>query len=149
MMARLDMTDGADAAASGERLERARRRRKYWIIGTIFVLGFVGGFTAGFTQADDLFDPAHTWPPALAIGLAVFFLVAVSGGGWLYSRQLDEFERTAKYKAVSAAASSYVIVYPVWLLLWKGGLVPEPMHVVIFLVFAAVMMIASLFYRVR
>ncbi|HTU12293.1 MAG TPA: hypothetical protein VMG08_15485 [Allosphingosinicella sp.] len=146
MMAKASGTDGA---GSGETLERRRRLRKYWIIGALFVAGFIGGFTAGFTQADDLFDPAHRWPPALAIGLTAAYLFAVCFGGWLYSRHLDEFERTAKYKAVSAAASSYVIVYPVWLLLWKGGFVPEPMHFVIFLLFTAAMLIASFFYRVR
>lgn len=146
MMAKAGGTDGS---ASGEVLERTRRRRRFWLIAALFAVGFVGGVTAGFTQADQLYDSAHKWPPALGIGLAAAYLVAGIWGGILYSRQLDEFERTAKYKTVSAAATAYVLVYPVWLLLWKSGLAPEPMHFPIFLLFMAVMLVASFFYRVR
>ncbi|HYD14374.1 MAG TPA: hypothetical protein VEC11_16130 [Allosphingosinicella sp.] len=146
MVAKMGATEGA---ASGEVLERNRRRRKFWIIGTLFVAGFVGGFTAGFTQADDLLDPNHFWPPALAISLAAAFLVVVIVGAIFYGRHLDEFEKAAKQKSVVAAAGAYVLVYPVWLLLWKGGLVREPMHFVIFIGFVAVMGLAKLFHRVR
>ena len=135
--------------ASGETLERSRRRRKYWIIGTIFVAGFTGGFLSGFTQADHLFDPAHKWPPALGIGLVVAYLVAAVGGGLLYSRHIDEFERLSQYKAVAFGAGAYILVYPVWLLLWKSGFVPEPLHFVIYLLVLATVLAASLFYRVR
>lgn len=134
---------------SGEALERSRRSRKVWLIGTLVAVGFVAGFLGGYTQADALFDPAQKWPPALGVGLAILYLVAVIGGGLLLSRFTDEFERMAQYKATTAGAISYIVVYPVWLLLWKSGLVPEPMHFIIYLLFMAVVLIASLFYRVR
>ena len=134
---------------SGEALERSRRRRKYWIIGVLAGIGFVAGFTAGFTQPHRLFDPSLSWSPALTVSLAVAWLVAVIGGGLLYGRHFDEFELANGYKAAAVGAGAYIVLYPVWLLLWKGGVLPEPMHFVIFLAFMAVTMVASLFYRVR
>lgn len=141
--------DGADQDASGEALERSRRRRKFWIIGGLAGIGFVAGFVAGFTQPHKLFDPSLSWSPELTLGLAVAWLVAVIGGGLLYARHTDEFELAGSYKAVAAGAGAYIVLYPVWLLLWKGGVAPEPMHFVIFLGFMAVTLIASLFHRVR
>ena len=138
-----------EGAAPGEALERSRRRRKLWIIGTIVVAGFAGGFLSGFTQADRLFDATHKWPPALGIGLVIAYLVAAVGGGLLYARHVDEFERMSQYKAVAFGAGAYILVYPVWLLLWKSGFVPEPMHFVIYLLVLATVLAASLFYRVR
>ena len=141
--------DGTDQGAAGETLERSRRRRKFWIIGGLAGIGFVAGFMAGFTQPHKVFDPSLSWSPELTLGLAVAWLVAVIGGGLLYARHTDEFEQAWRYKGVAAGACAYVILYPVWLLLWKGGVAPEPMHFVIFLAFMAVTLVASLFYRVR
>lgn len=146
MMAKASEMQAAD---SGEALERNRRRRKYWIVGILAGIGFVAGFVTGFTQPETLFDPTRAWPPELTIMLAVAWLVAVIGGGLLYARHTDEFELAWSYKAVAVGAAAYILLYPVWLLLWKGGVAPEPMHFVLFLGFMAVTMIASLFYRVR
>ena len=146
MMAKASKFRGEE---SGEALERSRRRRKYWIIGVLAGIGFVAGFTAGFTQPHRLFDPSLSWSPELTLSLAVAWLVAVIGGGLLYARHTDEVEMANGYKAVAVGAVAYVVLYPVWLLLWKGGVLPEPMHFVIFLAFMAVTMVASLFYRVR
>ena len=146
MMVKAEEIEGG---GSGEALERSRRSRKVWLIGVLVAAGFVGGFLSGYTQADALFDSTRTWPPALGVGLAILYLVAVVGGGVLLSRYTDEFERMAQYRATTAGAVAYIVVYPVWLLLWKSGLVPEPMHFIIYLLFMAVVLIASLFYRVR
>ena len=145
MMAKASELQGA----SGETLERSRRRRKFWLLGILVVICFTAGFLSGFTQADRLFDPAHKWPPALGLGLAIAYLVAAVGGGILYSRHTDEFERATQYKAVTLGASAYIVVYPVWLLLWKSGFVPEPMHFIIYLLFMVTILAGSLFYRVR
>ena len=134
---------------SGEALERSRRRRKLFLLGVLVGGGFAAGFLSGFTQADKLFDPAQKWPPALGLGLAIAYLVAAIGGGLLYSRHTDEVERLGQYKAVTLGAGAYIIVYPVWLLLWKSGFVPEPMHFVLYILFMAVFLAASVFYRVR
>ena len=37
----------------------------------------------------------------------------------------------------SYGASAFVVAYPAWFLLWKGGLLPEPHHLALFLIFYA------------
>ena len=137
------------AANEGEALERRRRRRKFAIIALIFVLAFPAGFAVGFTEADDLLVMQDRWPPALAAGLSLAYLGLVIGGAIALNRQVDEVERMMKYKAVTAAAGAYAIVYPVWFLWWKGGFVAEPMHVALYVGFMIVFLAASLFYRFR
>jgi len=148
-MAKMGMAGVSEPATSGEALERGRRRRKIAIMVLIFVLAFPAGFMVGFTEADDLLVMEDRWPPALALGLSFAYLGLVVGGAIALSRQVDEVERTIKLKAVSAAASAYVIVYPTWFLWWKGGFVAEPMHVALYVGFLAVFLLASLFYRFR
>jgi hypothetical protein len=148
-MAKVERAGVSEPAASGETLERKRRRRKLAILALVFVLAFPVGFAVGFTEADDLLVMDDRWPPALAMGLSLAYLFLVIGGAIALSRQVDEVERTIKYKAVGAAATAYVIVYPVWFFLWKGGFVPEPMHVALYAGFLIVFLLASLFYRFR
>lgn len=148
-MAKVGRAGVSEPAASGETLERGRRRRKLAILVLIFLLAFPAGFMVGFTEADDLLVMDDRWPPALALGLSLSYLALVIGGAIALSRQVDEVERTIKYKAVAFAASAYVIVYPVWFFWWKGGFVPEPMHVALYAGFLIVFLLASLFYRFR
>ena len=148
-MAKVGRAGVSEPAASGEALERKRRRRKLAIMAVVFVLAFPAGFMVGFTEADDLLVMNDRWPPALALGLSLGYLVLVIGGAIALSRQVDEVERAIKYKAVGAAATAYVIVYPVWFFWWKGGFVPEPMHLALYAGFLIVFLLASLFYRFR
>ena len=148
-MAKVGRTGVSEPVASGEALERGRRRRKLAILVLIFLLAFPAGFMVGFTEADDLLVMNDRWPPALALGLSLSYLALVIGGAIALSRQVDEVERAIKYKAVAAAASAYVIVYPVWFFWWKGGFVPEPMHLALYAGFLIVFLLASLFYRFR
>jgi hypothetical protein len=139
----------SEALSEGERLERGRRRRKYAIFALIFALAFPVGFAVGFTEADDLLVMNDRWPPALAAGLSLAYLGLVIGGAIALNRQVDEVERLLKYKTATAAATAYVIAYPTWFLWWKGGFVPEPMHVALYVGFMIVFVLASLFYRFR
>lgn len=148
-MAKVGMGGVSEPAESGEAVERKRRRRKYAILALVFVLAFPVGFLVGFTEADELLVMEDRWPPALALGLSFAYLGLVIGGALALSRQVDEVERMIKYKAVTVAASAYVFVYPVWFFLWKGGFVPEPMHVALYVGFLTVFLLASLFYRFR
>lgn len=138
----------SERMSEGERLERARHRRKYVIVGGLAAIGFVAGFAAGYGDGAGLFA-GEGWPPAMAAGFAIAYLAAAIGGGIALSRQTDEVERLGQYKAVAAAAASYVLAYPVWFLLWKGGFLAEPMHLALFALFAVSMIAASLFYRFR
>ena len=149
MMMQLRGREAAATAGEGERIEERRRRRKYWIIGGSFTVGLAAGVTVGLHEGEDLFAMPVSWPPAMAIGLAFAYVVAVIGGGLAMARHTDEVERQVQYKAVAFAALLYALVYPVWLCLWFGGLVPEPMHGALFLVFWFGMIAGSLFYKFR
>jgi hypothetical protein len=138
-----------EAPREGELLERRRRRRKLLIVGALAAVGGIGGGIVGGQEADRLFDLAHTWPPILCLVLALLLPVTVGIGKWILRGQVDEFERLAKLRATHVGASLFLIGYPIWFLLWKGGFVPEPQHVVIYAVMLVVMLFASLFYRFR
>ena len=149
MMTRVEKTGGSEPQGPGERIELTRRRRRIWLYGTLFALGLVAGLYVGATRAESLFTESTDWPPVLAVGLAMLWIAAVIGGGILGSRATDEFELQQQYKAISVAAAVYFLAYPVWFLLWKGGLSREPMHGALFLVFWLALMLASIFYRFR
>ena len=137
--------------ATGEARERARRGRRAVIFAGLFAVGLATGFFIGFREANDLFagDGSDGWPPAMAIGISLSYLAAAIGGGIALSRQTDEFERLAQYKAVAFAALTYVLAYPVWFVLWMGNLAPEPMHAALFVLFWLGLAGASIFYRFR
>ena len=141
----------SEPIGAGEQQERARRTRKAWILGGTFALGLLGGFWVGFWEADNLFTGSGSdgWPPSLAIALAVCYVVSVVFGGIALARQTDEFELQRQHKAVAAAALVYALAYPVWFVLWMGGLVVEPMHGVLFIAFWLSLFVAFLFYRFR
>jgi hypothetical protein len=133
----------------GEALERGRRRRRYLIIAGIGVAGFFPGFYLGYSENDQLLQPGDTWPPALALTLAVVYLVAVSVGALLLRRQTDGVGLHVQTKGAALAASVLVYVYPLWFLLWKGGFVAEPMHGVIYVVFLLSALAGMAYYRFR
>ena len=139
----------SDGPGAGEQRERARRRRKAWIVGGVFTVGMVAGFAMGWREAQHLFAGSEGWPPAMTIAIALSYVIAVVGGGMLLSRQTDEVELQSQYKAVAAAALVYALIYPVWFVLWMGSLAPEPMHGILFIAFWVSLLGAFLFYRFR
>ena len=132
-----------------ERIERDRRRRKFATVGALAAVGGIGGGIVGAREADRLFDLAQPWPPLLCLALAALLLVAAAVGSFALHRQTDEVERLAKLKATHAGASVYLLGYPIWFLLWKGGFLPEPMHVLIYAITIVAILLASLHYRFR
>lgn len=148
MMARRVKADLAEGG-EGEQLEQARNRRKVLILAALMGLGGLIGFAGGVSGGKAPFADPDGWPPAMAIGIALAYVVAAVGGGLMLARQTDEVQLQAQYKAVAVAALVYVLLYPVWFCLWMGGLTPEPMHGVLFAAFWLSLAGASLFYRVR
>jgi len=136
------------SAGSGEAMERLAKRKKWIIIGGLIVVGLVTGFLAGFYEADGLLDGGG-WPPSLALGIAFSYLAAIVGGGIAMTRQMDEVELQTQTRAVSFAAGIYIIVYPSWFVLWKGGFVVEPIHWALFVIFWLALALSSLYYRYR
>jgi len=134
---------------TGEALERAARRKRIFTIGALAVMSFIPGFYLGYTENDELLLAGDKWPPMFALGLAGFYLGAVIAGAVLMHRQTDEVALANQYKATALAGSIFVIVYPLWYILWKGGFVIEPMHLVIYGLFLLTALGGLLYYRFR
>lgn len=134
------------AAPSRSKIDR---KRFYQIIGVCFALGGAAGFYIGMYGVEELIAAGIPWSPALVIGLSTVYLVALLGGSYLLEREMDEAEKQIARKAGEFANATFITLYPVWFLLWKGGLVPEPMHAYIFIAFLVSMTLSSLFYRFR
>jgi len=130
-------------------MERASRRRRSVIIGTLFVLGLVTGAYGGWTLAASDFDLSQPWSPAVCLVLAGLYLAAMLFGSIALSRNMDEVERQVHYRAAGAAGGAYAVVYPTWFLLWKGGFVGEPVHWAFFILFWVVLAASTIYYRYR
>lgn len=139
----------SEAPSGGEQWERARRRRRMAIVGAVALVGGIGGGIVGGYEADNLFVLAHPWPPALCLVLVALFLVTIAIAFLVLSRQTDEVERIVKLKTARVGTLVLLVGYPVWFLLWKGGFLPEPMHVAIYAAVLVSILAASLFYRFR
>ena len=133
----------------GERRENSARRTRIFIFAALGLAGLVTGFFIGRGEAKSLVDGTNIWSPALAIGLIGIYLICVGASSVLLSKTTDEVQTLNHYKAGAFAGTAFMLVYPVWFLLWKGGLTGEPIHWVVYLVFVFTSIAASLFYRFR
>gem|GEM_PF-1083496 len=133
----------------GERREAASRRKRILVIASLFVVGLVTGFYAGFRDAVAVFERRGSWPPAMALGLLGLFVVAMIAGTYVMNQVMDELDRQRGYKAASLGAVVLLTGYPVWFLLWKGGFVAEPSHWLIYVLFLVAMGLGQLWYRFR
>jgi hypothetical protein len=112
-----------------------RRRREYRRGFAAFVgcglLATLGNVVLG----DGLVPPflRGSLAPGAAIWLAVGFIAAIAVIAWLAHGLLDEHEVSASMYGQAAACAIVVVAYPVWFLLWKGGLAHEPSHAGIYL----------------
>jgi hypothetical protein len=146
---------GSDAGkgelGAGERAERSRRQRRWALFGSLFLLGVASGVYVGHSGGDfeALIGPDPIMPAGAAIAISAALLIAVAIGSLLLRRNMDEHEKLTHYKAASIGANAFLLVYMVWFNLWKGGIVPEPAHLVLFLVFLASMGIGLVYYRFR
>ena len=133
----------------GEQAERARRRKRNLVLGILFAAGLATGFYVGHTDPQSLFNRETSWNPAVSLLLTAVFVLAIVGGSIALHGNTDEVERQAQYKAVALAGAGYMLLYPSWFMLWKGGHVPEPNHGIVFLVFWLSLAGGSLWYRFR
>jgi hypothetical protein len=125
------------------------RKRFYQIISVCFAFGGAAGVYIGMYGVEELIAAGIPWSRALVISLSGAYLIALLGGSYLLEREIDETEKQIARKAGEFANATFITLYPVWFLLWKGGLVPEPMHVYIFIAFLVSMTLSSLFHRFR
>ena len=125
----------------GERAEAARKRRaRAMILVSVAIAVLIVAGTAIFKRPDQQVAPG--W----AIAFAFIYVGAMVFGGWRACRQTDEVEARNNRAALVWAACFYGLTYPVWYFLWKGGLVPEPDHM---LMFAATVFVAMATYLAR
>ena len=79
---------------------------------------------------------------ALAVGYIVIMLLFV----WFGRGVFDEHEISSSAYGQSAATGIVVVGYPIWFVLWKGDLMPEPSHV---MMFATVLVVSWAGYAYR
>lgn len=113
----------------GERLE-ARRRRLFWIsVGILVAAGAILGFFTGATAAIKGLAYDEIWsaiPAPLAIGLIAVFVSAFFYGCWRFYKAIDEVELVDNLWASTASYYLYAVLFPVWWVLGKAGILPEP-----------------------
>lgn len=142
------MTHSLDPV-SGEQQHQRRERRTWAIKGSLFAVGLIAGVLVGYLLGERGLLAGANWPPEIALALAALYLAAVGIGSLLLRELHDEVEKQLQYKAMALAGIVFLLAYPVWFLLWKGGFVMEPVHWVLFAGFYLALLGAFLFYRYR
>ncbi len=138
-----------DTIGPGEAAARIRRNR---IAGTTALLMAAGGVIGLLTvlgQHDIRDGLSGTLHPAAAIAAAAILVVSIVYGSWRYFRTVDEVERRDNYLANSIGLYFYMLGYAGWYLLWRGQLVPEPSHELLFGATFTVTMIAYFWKKLR
>ena len=149
-MTRLESAMPNKDIGPGEAADRARSRRTTINFTILALLGGVVGFTAALVeQSDAPISAGGTMPGWFAILAAAVMVVAVLAGSVLYHRNMDELQRLDNYWAATMGANVFLLGYPVWLILWKGGLVPAPDAMILYLAVFVTMMIAYFWRKWR
>lgn len=131
---------------SGDLTRRERLNRNI-IIGCMALGAVMGGMLAvtGNLDVTDrasgapaLFDDSPI-PTIAALCIAFFWAVAMPVIAWFWhTRAIDEQEASAYRDGGYYSAYAYLILAPTWWLLWRGGLLPKPNGVAIFLAFTSI-----------
>lgn len=145
------MTAKMDKAplGAGERAERDKRRRMIWSIVALAVAGGIAGGVMGATETGEGGIMGATISAPLAIVLALVSVTAMTVGAYFLWRGIDEHELAINLWASTFAGSVYATVYPAWFFLWKGRLVPEPNHLVLFFLFFVATGVGYVFKKTR
>lgn len=129
----------------GEIAERARQNRARLTMLGSAVFGAATGFA--ITQVPQL--PDGQVSPIAAILITLSYATVVVIASVLFLRRSDEVEVRANNEAAALGLYGYVIFYPSWLFLSKGGLLPEPNHLTVFLITAAIVAVAYFWRKAR
>ncbi len=124
------MTEGSSSEGA-LRYKRDQRRRSLTFAAAMVIAAFAG-LSLGYAR--DLAGDAGGLDATLAIVLALLFVAAMVAANWIYLRNADELTWANNVRASFWAFMIFVILYPVWLILWSGGLVREPSAETLYLV---------------
>jgi drug/metabolite transporter (DMT)-like permease len=138
---------------SGEPLSRREKLNNWIVIGS----GLLGGAMAlilsisGTASAEnpDVFSNAQISPMvALLLAFTVGVLLPLMSWYW-HKKVVDEQEEAAYRTGTLFAMYSFWIVAPVWWLLWRGGMLPAPDGVVLYLMTTFVALIIWFWKKYR
>ena len=115
----------------GEMVEKTRRRQYWTVVAALFAAGLVVGFVMALAEGEGDFLIARL-PPIVAVTLAAVTFLAMTIGTWAYCKRSDEVDIHANLWGAATGASALMVAYPVWIILWKGGLLDEPHHLSLF-----------------
>lgn len=128
-------------------LTRRERLNRNIMIGCL-ALGAVMGGALAATGDFDVSDPSSgplaifddgPLPRAVALSIVFIWGVAMPVVAWFWhTRAIDEQEASAYRDGGYYAAYAYLILAPAWWVLWRGGLLPEPNGVAIFIAFTSI-----------
>lgn len=134
--------------AEGEPMSRREKLNRNIMVACGLIGGVIGivlAVTGTLAVPDDsMADPFSLFasgPLPLTVTLSLVFAWAVIMPvlAWLWhTRAIDEQEANAYRDGGYYAAYAYLILAPVWWILWRGGLLPEPDGVAIYATFAVI-----------
>jgi FtsH-binding integral membrane protein len=133
----------------GEARDRANNRRHILLFSGLTLAGAAVGFVFAMFESKNEFYLGGTIPPGVAIALAVIAFVAMVWGTVAYKRRIDEVVLRDNIYAAAWGAFVVFVGYPVWFLLWKGNLLPEPSHMVLYAVLYVVTCAVYLYRKYR
>jgi hypothetical protein len=103
------------------------------LIGGLLGLGLVVGSDLG-GGPPDVFSNAPIIPAfALGLALVVGILMPIISWYW-HNRVIDELEADAYRSGALIAIYAYWTISPTWWVLWRGGLVPAPDGIAIYMI---------------
>lgn len=122
------------------------------------LVGVALGIALGLTSdtqienrgAFDMFADESPLPVWFTIGFAIIWGLIMPVVAWFWHRKaIDEQEAAAYRDGGFYAAYTFIIVTPAWWILWRGGLLPEPHSVGIFLAFNTIWLITWFWKKYR
>ena len=122
------MTGASMEMGEGERLEAARRKRFWRILGWLTFAGFIGGLIFGGTFAIHGKGTIATAviPPTVIVGAVAIAIAGFLYGTWRFFVSVDELELQDNLWGSLVGFYAYSTVFPFWWLLWKAGVTPQP-----------------------